>query len=71
MKLFLAALLTLVFAAGCSSDKKATELLETARFEEKQNNREHAVKLYNEIIRKYPDSSAASAAKARLQESHP
>ena len=71
MKLILAALLTLTFLVGCSSDKKATELLETARFEEKQNNREHAVKLYNEIIRKYPDSSAASAAKARLQESHP
>ena len=71
MKFVLAALLTLAFMAGCSSDKKATELLETARFEEKQNNREHAVKLYNEIIRKYPDSSAASAAKSRLQESHP
>lgn len=71
MKLILAILLTLVFVAGCSSDKKAAELLETARFEEKQNNREHAVKLYNEIIRKYPDSLAASAAQARLQESHP
>ncbi|OGT96176.1 MAG: hypothetical protein A2X80_00875 [Geobacteraceae bacterium GWB2_52_12] len=71
VKFVLAALLTLAFMAGCSSDKKATELLETARFEEKQNNREHAVKLYNEIIRKYPDSSAASAAKSRLQESHP
>lgn len=51
MKLVLAALLTLTFMAGCSSDKKATALLETARFEEKQNNREHALSLYNEIVR--------------------
>lgn len=71
MKLVLAALLTLAFMTGCFSDKKANELLETARFEEKQNNREHALKLYNEIIRKYPNSSAASAAKARLQDSQP
>lgn len=68
---YLIAILTfalLVF--GCSTDKKATELLDTARFEEKQNNNDHAIKLYNEIIQKHPDSPAAKTAKTRLQEIH-
>ncbi|MBT1072361.1 hypothetical protein [Pelotalea chapellei] len=69
MKLSLVSLFILcLLAVGCSSDKKATELLDTARFEEKQNNREHATKLYEEIINKYPSSSAAATAKARLSE---
>lgn len=68
MKLALTLLLAFSLLLGCSSDKKAIELLETARFEEKQNNRDHAVQLYNEIIQKHPDSSAAATAKARLQE---
>jgi len=54
--------------AGCSSgDKKAAELLDTAAFEEKQNNFEHATKLYDEIIRKHPGSQAAKDAAARLE----
>jgi len=53
-------------AAGCSSDK-GKELFETAQFEEKQNNREHATKLYEEIVKKYPDSPLAAKAKERLQ----
>ncbi|MFH1026899.1 MAG: hypothetical protein V1791_02740 [Pseudomonadota bacterium] len=68
----IAVLFTLLFAlllSGCASgEKKAAELLETARFEEKQNNREHATKLYNEIIRKYPTSQASRDATARLEE---
>ncbi|BCS55513.1 hypothetical protein [Geobacter sp. SVR] len=59
------AALTLL-SAGCSGEKKAAELLDTARFEEKQNNREHAAKLYEEIIRKYPGSPSATAAVQRL-----
>ncbi|MBI2354200.1 MAG: hypothetical protein HYV06_04070 [Deltaproteobacteria bacterium] len=65
-------IITLIFlvltGAGCSGEKKAAELLETARFEEKQNNREHAVKLYEEITRAYPNSPAAREAAARLEE---
>jgi len=57
-----------LLALGCSTDKNAAELLDTARFEEKQNNRDHAIKLYSEIIQKYPDSQAAITAKNRLQE---
>lgn len=68
----IAVLFTLLFTlllSGCASEeKKAAELLETARFEEKQNNHEHATKLYNEIIRKYPTSQASRDATSRLEE---
>lgn len=57
-------LLTLA-AAGCNANGGA-EQLETARFEEKQNNREHASKLYEEVIRKYPGSANAKIAQERL-----
>lgn len=56
------------FSTGCSAEKKGAELLETARFEEKQNNREHAAKLYEEIVRRFPDSPAARDAAIRLNE---
>lgn len=59
----------LAILAGCSSgEKKAAELLETARFEEKQSNLEHATKLYEEILKKYPSSPAARDAAARMGE---
>jgi TolA-binding protein len=54
--------------SGCSnSDKKAAELLDTASFEEKQNNFDHAAKLYDEILKKHPASKAAKDAAAHLQ----
>lgn len=62
--LILAALLTLT-AAGCTAEKGAQQL-ETALFEEKQNNREHAIKLYEEIVSKYPGSANARTAQERL-----
>ena len=62
-------LMTLALLAGCASgEKQAAELLETARFEEKQSNLEHAAKLYDEILRKYPSSPAAKDAAARMAE---
>lgn len=64
-----AVLVALVFLAvisgGCSGDK-SKELFETAQFEEKQNNREHAEKLYQEILAKYPTSPLAKQAQERL-----
>ena len=50
--------------AGCGDG--AEEVFETAQFEEVQNNREHARKLYNRILRDYPDSPFAAKAKERL-----
>ena len=53
--------------AGCAGEK-GKEQMETAQFEEKQGNQEHAKKLYNEIIQKYPGSENAKKAEARLAE---
>jgi TolA-binding protein len=58
----------LAVASGCSSDKKARELFDTAQFEEKQHNREHATRLYEQIIQQYPGTETAKKAEARLGE---
>ena len=52
--------------AGCS-DKKAQEKYETAQFEELQKNYVHAKELYQEIIKKYPESDYAKEAAERLK----
>lgn len=61
---FFALLLT---GSACGPDQ-ATQMLETAQFEERQTNRAHAKELYEEIVRHYPDSPAAKTARARLTE---
>lgn len=61
MALILAALVV----GGCTGDK-GKELYETAQFEEKQHNLEHAAKLYGEIVSKYPGSEVARKAEERL-----
>lgn len=50
--------------SGCSN--RAAEIYDNAQFEEVQNNKEHALKLYEEIVRKYPDSEQAKKARERL-----
>jgi TolA-binding protein len=52
---------------ACSGNK-AEELFDTARLEELQNNEDHAKKLYQEIVTKYPDSEYARNAQERLSE---
>ena len=59
-----AAICFVMFVFSCSGDP--AELYDTAQFEEKQNNREHAGRLYEEIVKKYPDSPVAAKAKERL-----
>ena len=54
-----------LFLAACSGDQ-GRQQMETAQFEEKQNNREHAIKLYEEVARKYPGSANAKIAQERL-----
>ena len=60
-------MITALGFAGCTGNK-AAELFETARFEEVQNNKEHAKKLYAEIIEKHPESDYAKKARERLSE---
>jgi outer membrane protein assembly factor BamD (BamD/ComL family) len=59
--------LTLLSMTGCAGDK-GKELYDTAQFEEKQHNREHAIELYREIVTRYPRSAAAPLAEERLKE---
>lgn len=67
MKRLLAVMCCVLFwsLAACSGDG-GRSLYETAQFEEKQNNVDHAVKLYQEIVAKHPDSPYAKQAAERL-----
>lgn len=56
-----------LMGSACGPDQ-AAQLLETARFEERQTNRAHAKELYEQIVRQYPDSPAAKIARTRLAE---
>lgn len=67
LKRILMVLVACLMLAGCAGEK-GKELMETARFEEKQGNREHAAKLYAEIVQKYPGSENAKIAGERLAE---
>jgi hypothetical protein len=51
--------------SACGGDQ-AEQWLETAQLEERQNNAAHAKQLYEDIVRLYPDSQAATTARARL-----
>jgi len=55
----------LSMGSACGPDQ-AAQLLETARLEERQNNVAHAKDLYEDIVRRYPDSPAAQTARTRL-----
>lgn len=59
-------LFVITLALTACSGPGPTELLETARLEEKQHNPEHAATLYREIISRFPESEAAKTAAARL-----
>lgn len=58
-------LFLLVILAACSGEKPQ-QLFETAQFEEKQNNREHAAQLYREVMKKAPGTDLARQAEERL-----
>ena len=65
-KCFVLAFSLLMLAIAACSGDNGKQQLETAQFEEKQNNREHAVKLYEEVVSKYPGSANAKTAQERL-----
>lgn len=66
-KIFLIMLLAALILIGCSRES-AEELYSTAKFEELQNNREHAIQLYEEIARKYPENEYGRKAQERIAE---
>jgi hypothetical protein len=66
MKRLAASGMILIGLLGACGVDKSKELFETAQFEEKQNNREHARQLYQEIVTKYPTSPLAKQAGERL-----
>ena len=66
--LFLSLIIICVPVLLSCSAENAKELYKTAEFEELQNNRDHANKLYNEIVEKYPESEYAEKARGKLSE---
>ena len=52
--------------AACSRGNPQ-QWIETARFEELQNNPAHARELYQRIVTEYPESPEATEARQRLQ----
>ena len=59
-------LLACLLAVSACNEDKPKELLETAEFEERQMNLPHAKQLYEDVVRLYPTSKEAEAARARL-----
>lgn len=64
MRKMLMALCCALLLAGCGD--RPRELYETAQFEERQFNADHAARLYREIVERYPDSPYAAQARERL-----
>jgi len=53
-----------VLLVGCGEDPQA--MLETAQLEEKQNNPQHAIEIYQRIVREHPSSAQATTASERI-----
>ena len=65
-RLLLTVLLALMPLACTSSDRAARDSFDLAQFEERQGNMDHARQLYQEILRRYPQSEWAQKANGRL-----
>lgn len=64
MRKLLGVIVLALALAGCGD--RAKDLYETAALEEKQFNQTQAVRLYTELMEKYPESSYAARAQERL-----
>ena len=61
------AVITGILFFSCSAEKKAEDIFEVAAFEEVQFNVDHARELYEEILKKYPDTETAVRAEQALE----
>ena len=68
MRRFALVIIALALLVTACTSQGPKELYDNAQFEELQHNPGHAIELYNEIIRDYPDSEYAKLAKVRLAE---
>lgn len=59
------ALLLAAAIAGCGGSG-ASDMIDTARLEETQNNPKHATEIYEEVLRRYPGTPEAAVAQERL-----
>lgn len=59
------AFVALLGAAGCFGEDPA-QMLETAKFEERQRNEPHAREIYERLVANFPESPEAGEARARL-----
>ncbi|WP_420265406.1 hypothetical protein [Candidatus Magnetominusculus dajiuhuensis] len=59
-----------VLLSSCVGDSPKS-MFETARLEELQNNPKHAKELYEEIIRRHPNTGYAQKSKERLEKLNP
>lgn len=60
----------LIFAGICLTacgSNSAQQIFDTAKLEELQNNPEHALILYQEIVDKYPSNPLAQKAQERIE----
>jgi outer membrane protein assembly factor BamD (BamD/ComL family) len=69
--ILLGLVLALAPMACTSSERAAQEVYELAQFEQKQGNMDHARKLYQDVVTKYPDTSWAQKAQTSLSEIAP
>lgn len=67
-RLLIILLLASAMGIHACSENGGKELFDTAKFEELQNNKEHARELYEEVMRKYPKSEYAKKAEESLRE---
>jgi len=67
-QLLMILLLSFALALSACTGDGGKQLYETAKFEEVQNNREHARELYEEIVKNHPGSEYAKKAEERLKE---
>jgi TolA-binding protein len=69
MRILATLVLSVALLSGVMACSEPPEtLFNNAQFEELQNNHEHARELYNEIIKKHPDSEFALKATERLEQ---